>query len=235
MSKLIESFNKYNIVDLSHTFEESMPRPQVPYGHIPWKDHEKGDSFNTFMILVFEHAGTHVDAPIHLGGVEAPSIDEIPLSRWMGEAYILDMKHKKEKEYVTVDDVRQWEMKYGNIPEESVVIFNFGWYKNWTNKYGVENQIYLRNNPGINEDVAKYLASKKVKIVGGDIPTIDSDADPLEKAHRALLPAGVLIIENLTNLDSLPPMGSYLIATPLKIKEGTGCPVRAFAFTPKKE
>ncbi len=83
--------------------------PQVPYGHIPWKDNEKGDSFNTFMILVFEHAGTHVDAPIHLGGVEGPAIDEIPLSGWMGEAYVLDMTHKKEKEYVTVDEVEQWE------------------------------------------------------------------------------------------------------------------------------
>lgn len=115
------------------------------------------------------------------------------------------------------------------------MLFNFGWYKNWTNNYGVENQIYLKNNPGIGEDVAKYLTSKKIEIVGGDIPTIDSDADPLEKAHRVLLPAGVLIIENLANLDFLPPLGSFLIATPLKIKEGTGCPVRAFAFVPKKE
>jgi arylformamidase len=235
MSKFNELIKDYNLVDLSHTLEESMPRPQVPYGHIPWKDHEKGDSFNTFMILVFEHAGTHVDAPIHLGGVEGPTIDEIPLSRWMGDAYVLDMTHKKENEYVTIDEVEQWESKYGVIPEESVVLFNFGWYKNWTNNYGVENQIYLKNNPGIGEDVAKYLASKKTKIVGGDIPTIDSDADPLEKAHRVLLPAGVLIIENLANLDSLPPLGSFLIATPLKIKEGTGCPVRAFAFTPKKK
>jgi kynurenine formamidase len=235
MSKFTDLIKDYNLVDLSHTLEESMPRPQVPYGHIPWKDHEKGDSFNTFMILVFEHAGTHVDAPIHLGGVEGPTIDEIPLSRWMGDAYVLDMTHKKENEYVTIDEVEQWESKYGVIPEESVVLFNFGWYKNWTNNYGVENQIYLKNNPGIDEDVAKYLASKKTKIVGGDIPTIDSDADPLEKAHRILLPAGVLIIENLANLDSLPPLGSFLIATPLKIKEGTGCPVRAFAFTPKKK
>ena len=130
MSKFTELIKDYNLVDLSHTLEESMPRPQVPYGHIPWKDHEKGDSFNTFMILVFEHAGTHVDAPIHLGGVEGPTIDEIPLSRWMGDAYVLDMTHKKENEYVTIDEVEQWESKYGVIPEESVVLFNFGWYKN---------------------------------------------------------------------------------------------------------
>jgi len=235
MSKLTEFLKEYSIIDLSHTFEESMPRPQVPYGHIPWKNHDKGDSFNTFMILLFEHAGTHVDAPIHLGGVKGQAIDEIPLSTWMGEAIVIDVTHKKDKEYVTVEEVKDWESKHVEIPKDGVVLFNFGWDKNWTNNYGVENQIYLRNNPGISEDVAKYLVSREVKMVGGDIPTIDSDVDPLERSHRVLLPSGALILENLTNLGSLPPTGSFLIATPLKIKDGTGCPVRAFAFAPKME
>jgi kynurenine formamidase len=232
MLKFTEFLENYKIVDLSHTFEESMPRPQVPYGHIPWKNHEKGDPFNTYMILVFEHAGTHVDAPIHLGGIDGPTIEEIHLDSWMGEAYVLDFTHKKENEYVLVNEVKKWEKDNSVISKESVVLFNFGWDKNWTTDYGVENQIYLKNNPGISEEVAEYLVKKKVKIVGGDIPTIDSDADPLEKAHRILLPSGINIIENLSNLSALPPTGSFLVATPLKIKGGTGCPVRAFAFVP---
>jgi kynurenine formamidase len=209
-----------------------MPRPQVPYGHIPWKNYEKGDSFNTFMILIFEHAGTHVDAPIHLGGIDGPTIDEIPLDSWMGEAYVLDFTHKKEKEYVMINEVKEWEKDNRTITKGSIVLFNFGWDKNWTTDYGVENQIYLKNNPGISEGVAEYLAESKVKIVGGDIPTIGSYADPFEKAHRVLLPSGIYIIENLSNLSALPPTGSFVVATPLKIKGGTGCPVRAFAFVP---
>jgi kynurenine formamidase len=232
MLEFSEFLKNYKIVDLSHTFEESMPRPQVPYGHIPWKKFEKGDPFNTYMILVFEHAGTHVDAPIHLGGIDGPTIDEIPLDSWMGEAYVLDFTHKKEKEYAMVNEVKKWEKDNSAISEGSVVLFYFGWDKNWTTDYGVENQIYLKNNPGISEGVAEYLVMKKVKIVGGDIPTIDSDADPLEKAHRILLPSGVHIIENLSNLCALPPTGSFVVANPLKIKGGTGCPVRAFAFVP---
>ena len=79
MSNLSKHLSRYQIIDLSHTLEEGMPRPQVPYGHIPWKSHKRGDQFNTFMFLIFEHAGTHVDAPIHLGGVIGPTIDEIPI------------------------------------------------------------------------------------------------------------------------------------------------------------
>jgi kynurenine formamidase len=233
MGSLRQVIERYEVVDLSHRLEEEMPRPQVPYGHIPWKRHERGDGFNTNMFLVFEHAGTHVDAPVHLGGVEGPSIDEIPVERWMGDCFVLDMTHKAEREFVSLDEVKEWEAVHGEIEEDAMVLFRFGWERRWTTEYGVENQIYLRDNPGISEEVAEYLASRKVKLVGGDTPTIDSDADPEEHAHRALLPAGVLILENAANLGALPPRGAFMFAVPLKIKDGTGCPVRAFAFIPR--
>lgn len=224
---------KYKIVDLSHTFEDWMPRPQVPYGHIPWKSYEKGDSFNTFMFLVFEHAGTHVDAPKHLGGVDGPSIDEVPIESWIGDCWVLDMSHKKEKEEVYVDEVKEWENINGPILEGGIVLFNFDWEKKWSTSYGVENQPYMSGNPGLSEETAIYLVEKGVKLVGGDIPTIDSDANPEEPAHRVLLPKHILVLENVKNLDKLPPKGSFVMAIPLKIKEGTGSPVRAIAFVPR--
>jgi kynurenine formamidase len=131
-----------------------------------------------------------------------------------------------------LNEVKSWEKENRVIAKGSFVLFNFGWDRNWTTDYGVENQIYLKNNLGIREGVAEYLVKKKVKVVGGDIPTIDSAADPLEKALRVLLPSGIYIIENLSNLCALPPLGSLIIATPLKIKGGTGCPVGAIAFVP---
>lgn len=78
MSELLQ---KYDIVDLSHVLEEGMPRPQVPYGHITWKSSQRGDSYNTFMILVFEHARTLIDTPIYLSRITGPSIAEAPLQR----------------------------------------------------------------------------------------------------------------------------------------------------------
>ena len=230
----LESILKsYKIIDLTHIMEEEMPRPQVPYGHIPWKSYSKGDDFITFMFLVFEHAGTHVDAPIHLGGVEGPSIDQIPAECWMGSCNVLDMSHKKENEEVSAEDIREWEGKHGIIEEDSVVLLNYGWEKNWTTKHGVENQPYLKNNPGLSERAAQLLAERRVKLVGGDTPTIDSDANPTEPAHRVLLPRHILVLENAKNLGKLPPKGAYFIGLPIRIKGGTGCPVRAIAFVPR--
>lgn len=223
----------YRIIDLTHVMEEEMPRPQVPFGHIPWKSYEKGDDFNTYMFLVFEHAGTHVDAPIHLGGVEGSSIDQIPAERWMGMCSVLDMTHKKKREEVTAEEIAEWEERHGEIEEDSVVLFNFGWEKNWTTEHGVENQPYLKDNPGLSEEAALLLAERGVKLVGGDTPTIDSDANPTEPAHRVLLPRHILVLENARNLGELPPKGAYFVGLPLKIREGTGCPVRAIAFVPR--
>jgi kynurenine formamidase len=230
----IESvLESYKIIDLTHIFEEEMPRPQVPYGHIPWKSYAKGDAFNTNMFLVFEHAGTHVDAPIHLGGVVGPSIDQISPEKWMGPCSVLDMSHKGENEEVSAEEIKDWESKHGLIKDDSIVLINYGWEKNWTTKHGVESQPYLRNNPGLSEAAAQLLAERGVKLVGGDTPTIDSDANPTEPAHRVLVPKHILVLENARNLGKLPPKGAYFIGLPLRIKDGTGCPVRAIALVPK--
>ena len=235
MNKLAETLSGYDVVDLTHTLEEGMPRPQVPYGHVPWKSEAHGDGFNTFMILVFEHAGTHVDAPIHLAGTHGATLDRIPPESWMGPISCLDMTHKRERDFITVADVEAWERKHGKIEGGDAVLVNTGWEKMWRVPGGVENQPYLRNNPGLHEEAARYIAERGAKLVGGDIPTIDSDAAPTEPAHRQLLPRGVLLLENACNLARVPPKGAYLVALPLKVREGTGCPVRAVAFVPKSE
>ena len=232
MSYILNILRDCRVVALSHTFEEGMPRPQVPYGHILWKSHARGDAFNTYMFLVFEHAGTHVDAPIHLGGLEGPTVDQISPENWMGPLCVLDMTHKKKKEFVQSQEIKDWEKRYGEIRKDDVVLINYGWERMWTTSNGVEYQPYLRENPGLSEDAARLLVDRGAKMVGADTPTIDSDADPEEHAHRVLLPAGVLVLENACNLGQLPPRGAFFIGLPLKIKEGTGCPVRAVALIP---
>ncbi len=228
-----EILEKYKIVELSHIIEEGMPRPQVPFGHIRWKSAERGDAFNTFMLLIFEHAGTHVDAPVHHGEVKGPSLDEIPADSWMGKLAVLSFPDKREGEAVTKSDIQKWESDFGAIDVGMVVLFNLGWAFRWSTDYGVENQPYHGNNPGLSKEGASYLASKNVKLVGGDIPTIDVGSDNSEPAHRELLLKGILILENAMNLEKLPPKGSYFFGLPLRTRDGTGCPVRAIAFVPR--
>jgi kynurenine formamidase len=157
---LAEAIGGYEVVDLSHTLEEGMPRPQVPYGHVPWKSEAQGDCFNTFMILVFEHAGTHVDAPIHLAGTHGATIDEVPPDRWMGPICCLDMTHKRERGFVTRADIQAWEKRLGGIEAGDVVLLNLGWECNWRVPSGVEKQPYLKNNPGLHPDAALYLVER---------------------------------------------------------------------------
>ena len=233
MVSLAEVLEGYRVVEISHVLEEGMPRPQVPFGHVPWKSFERGDAFNTNMVLVFEHVGTHVDAPLHLGGVEGPGLDGIPADAWMGELLVLGFRGKGEGEAVSVGEIREWEAVHGEIGEGSIALFDFGWAERWTTEYGVENQPYHGVNPGLSEEAAVYLVDRGVKLVGGDVPTVDVGSDPVEPAHRVLLPRGVLVLENAANLEELPPRGAYFVGLPLRVSGGTGFPVRAVAFVPR--
>ena len=161
---------------------------------MPWKSEAHGDGFNTFMILVFEHVGTHVDAPIHLAGTHGATIDEVPPDRWMGPISCLDMRQKKEREFVMKCDLEEGEKRHGAIERGDVVLLNIGWEHNWRVPSGVDVQPYVHNNPGLHEEAAKYLAERGAKLVGGDIPSIDSDARADEPAHKVFLPKGILIL-----------------------------------------
>jgi kynurenine formamidase len=151
----------------------------------------------------------------------------------MGELAVLRFRGKSEGEAVTVEEIRSWEATHGEIMESTVILFDFGWAERWTADHGVENQPYHGDNPGLSEEAAGYLADKGVKLVGGDVPTIDVGSDHMEPAHRVLLPRGVLVLENAANLGDLPPRGAFFVGLPLRIRDGTGYPVRAVAFVPK--
>jgi kynurenine formamidase len=134
---------------------------------------------------------------------------------------------------LTVEEVRAWEEEHGEIGEGSIVLLSCGWAERWTTVHGVENQPYHGNNPGLSEEAASYLAERGVKLVGGDVPTVDVGSDHEEPAHRVLLPKGVLVLENAVNLDQVPPRGAFFVGLPLRILGGTGYPVRAIALIPR--
>ena len=99
-----------------------------------------------------------------------------------------------------------------------MALFYYGWEKKWSTRYGVENQPYLKGCPGLSASAAEHLAIRGVKLVGSDTPTIDSDANSSEPAHRVLFPRHILVLENARNLWQLPPKGAYFIGLPLPIK-----------------
>ncbi len=193
------------------------PRPQF----ISWAD-KKSDGYNLELIFLSSHSGTHIDAPFHF--VETGfTIDKIPLKRLVSNTVLCKLK-KGPNDTITKKDITEFEAKHGKIKKGATVIFETGWYSNLTKKD------YFTKNPGLSESAAKYLAQRKIGLVGIDSPSIDAGKDAKFSAHHILLKKGILILENLCNLEKIKENHFKLVVLPLKLKGATGSPVRAIAL-----
>ncbi len=187
-----------------------------------------------------EHGGTHIDAPIHFGeGRQA--VDEIPLHNLLAPAIVIDVSAAVEEDHdyrLTVRDLEAWEARHGPIPSGAVVLMFTGWGKRWPDK-----QRYLGSAtpsdatslhfPGFSKEAAEFLVTqRKVKGVGVDTPSIDYGPSHDFIVHQIVNGANVYGLENVAQLDKLPAKGAILVALPIKIKGGTGGPVRIIAILP---
>jgi kynurenine formamidase len=178
-----------------------------------------------------EHTGTHMDAPLHFIS-EGPAhygTDEIPLDRLAGRAATIEATDLGVGDLLTVEHVEAWEEEHASIEAGDKVLIRYGWDRRW--KTGPEGRRFLEDWPGLSGEVAEYLVGKDVSLVGCDTLAIDATASESNPAHYALLGNEVYIVENLKNLDRLPPFCLF-IALPLKIRGGSGSPVRAVALVP---
>jgi len=211
------------IIDLTLTVSDKIPTfpgsPQPSF--IPWEN-VKEDGYNLELLFLSTHTGTHMDAPYHFLEKGA-KIHEISLKKLVSEAVLIKSK-KKDGESITKTDIQKFEKKHGKIASFSSVIFYTGWQRNLQKKY------YFTKNPGLSVSAAKYLASKKVSLVGIDSPSIDLGTDSKFSVHQIFAKKGMLIVENLANLDKIKSSKFHLVVLPLKLKNATGSPVRAVAF-----
>ena len=211
------------ILDLTLTISNKIPTfPGSPQPNfIPWEK-IKDDGYNLELLFLSSHTGTHLDAPYHFLEKGA-KIHEISLKKLVSNAVLIKSR-KKSNESVTKTDIQKFEKKHGKIASFSSVIFYTGWQRNLQKKY------YFTKNPGLSVSAAKYLASKKVSLVGIDSPSIDLGKDSKFSVHQIFAKKGMLIVENLANLDKIKTPTFHLVVLPLKLKNATGSPVRAIAF-----
>ena len=211
------------IIDLTLTVSDKIPTfPGSPQPNfIPWEN-IKEDGYNLELLFLSSHTGTHIDAPHHFlekGG----KIHEISLEKLVSEAVLIKSK-KNSGESITKTDIQKFEKNHGKIEDFSSIIFYTGWQRNLQKKY------YFTKNPGLSVSAAKYLASKKINLVGIDSPSIDVGVDSKFSVHQIFAKKGMLIVENLANLDKIKSSKFHLVVLPLKLKNATGSPVRAIAF-----
>ena len=209
-------------IDLSLTISESIPSfPGSPTPQfINWSDLEH-DGYNLELLFLSSHTGTHLDAPYHFAK-NGLKINQIPLDRLIGKAVLIKLKKPKNSP-ITKSDVILFEKKNGKIPNHTSIFFYTSWQKN------LKKGNYFTENPGLDLTAAKYLASKKINLVGIDSPSIDLGKDESFCVHHILSKNNILIVENLTNLNKIKSKEFNFTILPLKLKNATGSPVRAIA------
>jgi kynurenine formamidase len=219
-------------IDLSHPLEEGMPVwPTLShFFRTLWCSIDYGDEATAYQLLLNEHTGTHVDAPAHYLPPEHPHhrwVDEVPLDQWMGRACHVLCDELEPRSVVTADHVLAWERSNGAVEPGDIAVFEFGWWRRWALR--PEDVAFLTDWPGLGPDCVELLLERNVKAVGVDTLSPDVFGDVSSPVHRALLGEGVVIVENLTNLDRVPPR-FHLMALPLRIRGGSGAPCRATAL-----
>ena len=211
------------VIDLTLTISNRIPTfPGSPQPNfIPWEK-IKDDGYNLELLFLSSHTGTHLDAPYHF--LEKGSkIHEISLKKLVSNAVLIKSR-KKRNETITKTDIQKFEKKHGKIESFSSVVFWTGWQRN------LQKDNYFTKNPGLSVSAANYLASKKIGLVGIDSPSIDLGTDFKFPVHQIFAKKGMLIVENLANLEKIKSSKFHLVVLPLKLKGATGSPVRAIAF-----
>lgn len=231
------------IIDLTHAFDsETVYWPTASGFELSsdFKGLSEGGYYyeaNTFSSA--EHGGTHLDAPSHFAEGRQHT-DEIPLDRLIGPAVVVDVTQQAaaDRDYqVTVDDFKAWEAKHGELPNGIIVLLRTGYGKFWpdraaylgTDARGAE-AVALLHFPGLHPDAARWLAEhRSINAIGLDTPSIDYGQSTGFESHRILFAKNIPAFENVAQLEQLPDSGFEVIALPMKIRGGSGAPLRIVA------
>src|SRR5437773_12200182 len=192
-------------------------------------------------IAAAEHGGTHLDAPVHFAEGKQTT-DQIPVTQLAGVADVIDVTRQAEadRDYrITPADLEAWEHVHGPIAAGAIVLFRTGWGSRWPNRARYlgttktgQAAVHELHFPGIHPDAARWLVQRRVRAVGIDTPSIDRGQSTTFDSHQILFAADIPAFENVAHLSALPPVGSFVIALPMKIKGGTGGPLRIVAVLP---
>jgi kynurenine formamidase len=233
-------------IDLSWPFDEktlywptspsSFELKQLAYGETPG-----GYFYSSYAVCTPEHGGTHLDAPIHFaaGGKTA---DRIPLSQLIAPAVVIDVTARAatDPDYrLSAADVREWESRHGAIEPGTIVLLRTGWGQRWPDRkryFGDDTPGATENLhfPSYGEDAARLLVTeRRVAAIGVDTASIDYGQSRDFIVHRVANGADVPGLENVANLERMPPRGAWVIALPMKIAGGSGGPVRIVGAVPR--
>lgn len=234
-------FPEFNVVDLTHPLTTEMPLypGDKPIRLVRDKKADK-DGVIQHTLTMGEHIGTHVDAPRHFDEDGTP-MHRIPATRLVLHAVMIDVREQAldNPEYrFRLDEFLAWEDEHDFIPPKSAVLLHTGWGLKWHDhgEYLGADDLGTLHFPGYGAEVAEFLAEERaVRALGIDTLSADVGRSATMPVHRAALARGVLLMENLANLHTLPARDFVVSIGALPIEDGSGSPARILAMVPKKK
>jgi kynurenine formamidase len=221
--------------DLTHTFREGFP--VFVAGEEPERETiaDYGtDGFYAQRWTLGEHSGTHMDAPGHFvpGGRLSPEITPRELFVPIVVVDISERAARNPDARVTPDDLRRFERRHGRIPRGALVAMNSGWADKVDDplefKGGASFPDY--HFPGFGVHAAMWLAEhRQVTAIGVDTMSLDPGNSTTFPVHVNFLATDRYGIENLANLDRIPPRGARAFVGLIPWEEGSGGPCRVIA------
>ncbi len=239
-----QTLPKGRVVDLTYAFDSSTVYWPTAEGFKLETDFEgvtdKGYFYSAYRYSAAEHGGTHLDSPVHFAKGRHTA-DQIPLDQLIGAAVVVDVTKQcaNNPDYlVSVADLQDWERKNGKLDTGVIVLLRTGF-----GKYYPDRKKYLGTDergadavaklhfPGLDPEAAKWLTqNRSIKAIGLDTASIDRGQSTLFESHRILFDKNIPAFENVANLDQLPVKNFSVIALPMKIKGGSGGPLRIIAI-----
>jgi kynurenine formamidase len=215
------------IVDLSHPVDDDTPvYPGDPVARFSPAATVAADGYNVLHVRMGSQTGTHVDAPYHFLD-DGARIDELPLDLFLGPAVVADVRGRPAHGRIEWSDLEPYADRLG---PGRILVLRTGWDEHW----GTD--AYL-DHPFLTGEAAERVVATGVRTIGLDALSLDetvlggAGAGGFA-AHVAVLGAGGVIVENLTNLGAIAVPDPILSVLPLRFAGADGAPVRAVALEP---
>jgi len=182
--------------------------------------------FASKILMFSDHIGTHVDSPHHFIP-SAGTIETVPLEQLVGPAVYLDVSAKPPGQPVTPEMLEAAERRTGVAVTRGDILLFRAWPGHHTDDG-------FLGCAGLNGAAAEWAAARGIKVLGCDLASPDDPRDMVRPVHLILLGRGILIMEHLAHLETLPTARFQFVGLPLKIKGATGSPIRAVAIIEDK-
>lgn len=236
---------RVRLVDLTHAFgADTLYWPSSSAGFALHTLHAgpvpEGYFYSAYSFCAPEHGGTHLDAPVHFASGRRAA-EAVPLEQLVAAAVVIDVSSRASVDAsyrLTASDLAAWEREHGRIEAGTIVLLRTGWSRFWPDRKAYFGDATPGDTsklrfPGYGVEAARLLVERGAAALGIDSASIDHGPSSDFAVHQVVNGANLPAFENLAGLEALPARGAFVIALPMKIRGGSGGPLRVVALVPR--